>query len=230
MWRSLYRLREFAAPYRNWLGAGVFAFFLARVLEAQVPLFLAKGIDRLAALEGDQTLSDIDLTTPILGIIAAVIARYLVVTFARYSVRRSSLHIAFDLRQRLFSVLQTQGSKFFNEHTIGDMMTRAVADITLIQRLFSLGTILLVILVFATVVAFGYMFYLEPTLTLLLIPPLPFVYFYARWATQQTGIASKQVQDGLSELSDHVQENLSGIRTIQAMVQEENEIRPLQRR
>jgi ATP-binding cassette, subfamily B, multidrug efflux pump len=35
----------------------------------------------------------------------------------------------------------------------------------------------------------------------------------------------RDVQDRLSDLGSHVQENLSGIRTIQAMVQEENEIR-----
>jgi ATP-binding cassette subfamily B protein len=38
------------------------------------------------------------------------------------------------------------------------------------------------------------------------------------------GTASAQVQDRLSDLGTHTQENLSGIRTIQAMVQEENEI------
>ena len=38
------------------------------------------------------------------------------------------------------------------------------------------------------------------------------------------GIASKDVQDRLSDIGSHVQENLSGIRTIQAMVQEDNEI------
>ena len=39
------------------------------------------------------------------------------------------------------------------------------------------------------------------------------------------GVASKDVQDRMSDLAAHVQENLSGIRTIQAMVQEDNEIR-----
>jgi len=57
------------------------------------------------------------------------------------------------------------------------------------------------------------------------LPPLPFVFFYAKWASRQMGVASRQVQDQLSDLGAHVQENLSGIRTIQAMVQEEHEIR-----
>ena len=67
-----------------------------------------------------------------------------------------------------------------DRYTIGDMMTRAVADISLVQRLIAMGTILLVILVYATLVGFGFMLYLSPTLTLLLLPPLPFVFYYAQ--------------------------------------------------
>lgn len=237
MWTSLYRLREFVAPYGYWLTAGIVAFGVSRFLEALIPLFLAIGIDRLAAfattapdavagnLPAAGPSPDLSgLLLPIAGIIGAVAGRYLVVTFARYSVRRTGLNVAFDLRQRLFANLQLQGSRFFNEHSIGDMMTRAVADISLIQRLISLGTILVVIMVYATVIGFGFMLYLEPTLTLLLLPPLPIIYFYALWSSRQMGVASIDVQQGLSQLSDQVQENLSGIRTIQAMVQEDNEI------
>ena len=62
------------------------------------------------------------------------------------------------------------------------MMTRAVADISLIQRLISMGTILVVILVYASVMGFGFMLYLSPSLTVLLLPPMPFVFFYAQWS------------------------------------------------
>ena len=105
------------------------------------------------------------------------------------------------------------------------MMTRAVADIGLIQRLIAMGTILLVVLVFASVVGFGFMIALSPKLTLLVLPPLPLVFLYAWRVSKEMGVASRDVQDRLSDLATHVQENLSGIRTIQAMVQEENEIR-----
>ena len=39
------------------------------------------------------------------------------------------------------------------------------------------------------------------------------------------GVASAEVQQRLSDLGAHTQENLSGIRTIQAMVQEQNEVK-----
>lgn len=217
MFKSLFRLRVFISPYRWRLSLGIIAFGVARLFEASIPLSLAVGIDRAAA-------GNPDLLMPIAAIFGAVVGRFGVVTVARFLVRTSGLNVAFDLRQSLYNALQLQGSGFFNRYTIGDMMTRAVADISLIQRLISMGSILLVILVYATVFGFGFMLYLSPSLTLLLLPPLPFVFLYARWASHQMASASKDVQDRLSDLGAHVQENLSGIRTIQAMVQENNEI------
>ena len=215
--KSLWRLRHVIGKYRVRLGTGIVAFGLARFFEILVPIQTATAINRMA--EGNY-----DIMWQVVGIVGAVIARYIVVTFARYSVRKSGLSVAFDLRQRLYAALQDQGSDFFNQHTIGDMMTRAVADIALIQRLISMGTILLVILIYASVFGFAAMLYYSPTLTLLLLPPMPIVFWYAQRSSRRMGIASKDVQDRLSDLGAHVQENLSGIRTIQAMVQENNEI------
>ena len=217
MLKSLLRLRPFIAPYRWRLSSGVAAFGLARLFEGLVPFFLAMGIDRIAAGDGD-------VREPVLGIAAAVVARYLTVTVARYAVRTTGQRVAFDLRQRLYGDLQRQGARFFNRHGIGDMMTRAVADISLIQRLIAMGTILVIILAYATLVGFGFMLHFSPTLTLLLLPPMPFIYYSAKRLSRQMGSASMAVQNRLSDLAAQTQENLAGIRTIQAMAQEENEI------
>lgn len=217
MFASLWRLRLFIFPYRLRLSIGLIAFGFARAFEIAVPMLTAVAINKII-------VDDFDLTWEVLGIIGAVIGRYCVVTLARFSVRRVALYVAFDLRQKLYSDLQDQGAKFFAAHTIGDMMTRAIADIALIYRLIAMGTVLVVILVYATLMGYAAMLYYSPLLTLLLLPPMPFVFWYAQYSSRQMGIASKDVQDRLSDLGTHVQENLSGIRTIQAMVQEENEI------
>ncbi|MDA1075536.1 MAG: ABC transporter ATP-binding protein [Proteobacteria bacterium] len=218
MFKPLLRLTGYLTPYRLRMLSGIIAFGVSRLLEALIPLFLAMGIDSVADGKAD-------LGIPAIGILAAVVVRYGVITYARYAVRSVGLNIAFDLRQGLYNALQHQGSDFFGRYTVGDMMTRAVADISLIQRLVAMGSILLVIMVYASVVGFGFMLYLSPVLTLLLLPPMPFVFMYAQWSSRQMGIASQEVQDRLSDLGAHTQENLSGIRTIQAMVQEDNEIK-----
>jgi ATP-binding cassette subfamily B protein len=217
MLKSLWRLRHFIYPYRLRWFSGIIAFGFARGFEVMVPVLTAIAINRIA--EGD-----FDVTLPALGIVGAVIMRYIVVTFARFSVRKTGLNVAFDLRQRLYACLQDQGAEFFARYSIGDMMTRAVADIALIQRLIAMGTILLVILVYATVAGYAAMLYYSPLLTACMLVPMPMVYWYALHSSRQMGIASRDVQDRLSDMGTHVQENLSGIRTIQAMVQEENEI------
>jgi len=215
--RRLSRIGPFVRPYRWRLSGGIVAFGVSRLLEALVPLFLAIGIDRLAD-------NNHDLRLPVIGIFVSVLLRYSVVTYARYSVRKVGLYVAYDLRRALYAGLQRQGICFFNQHTIGDMMTRAVADISLIQRFIAMGTILFVIMIYATVIGFGFMLWLSPELTMLLIPPLPFVFLYAQRSARSMGVSSEAVQERLSDLGTHVQENLSGIRTIQAMAQEANEI------
>ena len=165
-----------------------------------VPVLTAISINRMAD-------GDFDLLYPVLGIIGAVVTRYCVVSFARFSVRRVALKVSFDLRQAFFHKLQEQGAEFFAEFSIGDMMTRAVADISLIQRLISMGTILLIIMVYATVVGFGFMLYYSPWLTLLLLPPCH--WFLSTLSTHKAmGTASAHVQDRLSDLGTHTQENL----------------------
>ena len=108
MWQSLWRLRHVIGRYRYRLGVGIVAFGIARGFEIMVPIFMAQGINRIA--EGNY-----DITGPVLSMLGAVVARYIVVTFARYSVRRSGLDVSFDLRGRLFSALQQQGGHLFFE-------------------------------------------------------------------------------------------------------------------
>lgn len=230
--RGLWRLKEYFDAYRWRILVGIALFGASRVLEASVFFFLGQGIDIIANAMKVQaatgTLPPLGLETPALCILGVVVTRYFVVTAARMLVRTTGVQIAYDLRQRLYERLQHQGLRFFNRYTIGDMMTRAVADISLIQRLFSMGVIMLVVMVYAPVVGLAFMLHYSPMLTLLILPPMPLVYLYASRAARNLAVSSRDVQDRMSDLGAVVQENLSGIRTIQAMGQEENEIRRFQ--
>jgi ATP-binding cassette subfamily B protein len=200
----------------------VIAFGVARMLEASVPLFLRDAIDRIESAVGAGTTAD--LAGPVTGITIAVLLRMGVVTYARTAIRRAGIGLAFDLRQALYDRLQHQGQLFFSRHAVGDMMTRAVSDVGLIRRLVSQGTILIVVMVYATVVGFAAMFWLAPQLAWLVVPPLPFVACYALYASRRMRAASADVQARLSRLTDRTQEAFGGIRTLQAMAREDGEL------
>lgn len=219
----LRRLTPWLLRQKGWIGASLVLFLLARLLEASIPLFLREGIDSVDAALGGAAASA-DLTVPALGIVGAVLARMVVVSGARICVRRAGINLAFDLRQGLFDRLQRQGVAFYGRHSVGDMMTRAVSDVGLIRRLLSTGTILLVIMVYATVVGFGAMFWLAPELAWVVLPPLPLVAFYAVRGSRRMNSASKEVQTRTSALTDRAQEAFGGIRTLQVMAREQQEI------
>ena len=218
MFRDLLRLVPFVRKYKGRLLGGISLFFIARIFEAAVPLCLMVGINNLAKGEPN-------LLLPILGIVGAVAARFLTVSWARIAVRRAGFLVQYDLREAFYKHLQLMGPSFFGQYAIGDLMTRAIADIQLIRRLIGNGTTMIVIFCFATLVGFSCMVLLSPTLTLLVLPPLPILFLYTWRTSLKLGLASRKVQEKLSSLGAQVQENLSGIRTIQAMALEREEVR-----
>jgi ATP-binding cassette subfamily B protein len=223
--KALLRLIPFVHPYRYKVLAGFIAFFIARLFEAASFLLVAEGIDAIDLLgRSGEVRNWRSVGVIALAIVGMVAGRFLVVIYARIVLRRIGIAVSFDLRQKLYAAVQRQGSQFFGRISVGDIMTRAIQDISLIQRLLSFGLILLVIMVYAPAIAIVIMLYKSATLTLFILPGLPIIFIYCWAMARQLAVTSLAVQQRLSDLSSHTQENLSGIRTVQAMVQEDNEI------
>ena len=215
----------FVHPYRYKVLAGFITFFIARLFEAASYLLVAEGIDAIDLLgRSGEVRNWRSVGVIALAIVCMVAGRFLVVIYARIVLRRIGIAVSFDLRQKLYASVQRQGSQFFGRISVGDIMTRAIQDISMIQRLLSFGLILLVIMVYAPAIAIVIMLYKSATLTLFILPGLPIIFIYCWAMARQLAVTSLAVQQRLSDLSSHTQENLSGIRTVQAMVQEDNEI------
>ena len=222
--KSLRRLAPFLRPYLFQISGGFVTFFVARFFEISTFWLVSQGIDAIGASIQDKT-PEYTLMEITLGIVICVLGRFIFVTHARRSVRRASIAVSFDLRQRLYAVVQKQGSDFFSRMGVGDIMTRAIQDISLVQRLIAFGAFMFVIMVYAPLFAIAFMLSKSVMLTLLILPALPVIFIYAKHVAVDLAITSRTMQDRLSDLAAHTQENLSGIRTIQAQAQEENEIK-----
>ncbi|MFZ3035490.1 MAG: ABC transporter ATP-binding protein, partial [Parvibaculum sp.] len=216
LWRLLPLVQRHG--WRFW--GGMSLINTGRLLEAFMPLFLKMGIDRVAA--GDNRLA-----LPALAILGLMVLRYWAFNFGRRFVREVGVEVAFELRQRLYWHLQLMGPRFFAGFTTGDLMARAINDITLIRQMIGMGTRLLFVLGFSGIVAFIFMLNQSASLTLLLLPGLPFFAVFGFILASRIFTQSTIVQEGFSSLSAQVQENLNGIRTIQTHVQEEHEINRL---
>lgn len=182
------------------------------------------GIDSIQQVI-ENTTPEYSIGEVTLGIVCCVLMRFIVVIYARRGLRRVGFAVSYDLRQSLFSKVQQQGSEFFARMGVGDIMTRAIQDIALIQRLIAFGSFGIVIMVYAPFFSTIAMIYKSPSLTLLILPVLPIIFLYGWKMSGAMADSSLAMQEGLSALTTHTQENLSGIRTVQAQAQEQNEIK-----
>lgn len=229
--RSLLRLTHYLKRYRLSFGLAVVGMIIARGFEGMIPLFVKTGIDRIAAGQSGLAQGNLDLdqatavlSGPALAIVGCVILQMLVTIAYRIAMRRIGVNAAFDLRNRLYEHLQLQGPGFYSHYTIGDLMARAINDITLCREILAGAIRMTLILLLTAVIGLIFMFTLSPALTLAILLPMPLIGFVAYLFSKRIYARSRLVQEGFADLSTFVQENLNGIRTVQAMAQEDREI------
>ncbi|MEE4302132.1 MAG: ABC transporter ATP-binding protein [Pseudomonadales bacterium] len=219
----LARLLPYHARYALPFWLGMAGLLVARIFEALIPVYLRDGIDRVEAALGVPDASA-ELLVPGVAILVCVLLRYLFIVFSRRVIRRIGVSVAYDLRKRVYAHLQRMGPTFFQQHPTGDLMARAVNDIQLVRQLVGMGLRTILVLVFSATTGLAFMFVLAPQLAWVVLPPLPVIAWVGWRASRAVFAASTSVQAGFADLSEQVQENLGGIRTVQAQVQEAREI------
>ena len=134
-----------------------------------------------------------------------------------------SRKIEFDILNDLFSHLLSLDRLWYQKQKTGDLMSRATNDLRAVREFFGLGILILIDAVFVIVMAVTMMVWIDAELTLKVFIPLPVVSILFFSFVKEIGKRHEAVQKHLSRITEHVQENLSGIRVLHAFVQEENE-------
>ena len=184
-----------------------------------VPLLMKDAIDSLAAPELPPTI-----VRPALLMVAIACVRFGIFIVARRVMRRISIAVSYDLRKRIFNHVQYQGTAFFNRFNTGDLMSRAINDINMVRMVVSFGWVNIITFVFTIATGMYFMFDLSAELAIWVIIPLPFVAIVGFMMARAMFPYYRDQQEAMASLTAFTQENLNGIRTIQAMAQEEREI------
>lgn len=173
-----------------------------------------------------QSLSEIS------GWAALMLALAVVLFFLKFAFRSiiigKSRDIECFLRSKLFAHLQTLPPDFYNKNKTGDLMAYVINDLGAVRMAFAMGFVFLVegVLVnLSSVAVMAVNINLE--LTMIAVVPVAaaaFVIFFLRSKIRRKFTL---VQDAFADLSDKIQENLSGIRIVKGYVQEESEIQKL---
>lgn len=161
---------------------------------------------------------------PAIGMLALALGRSATHIASRRALRRVSVTVCYDLRKRIFNHVQHQGPAFFNRFNTGDLMSRAVNDVRMVYMASSFGWVQIATLCFSFGASLFWMLRMSPTLTLWVMLPLPAVVVAGYAMSRGMYPYFRDKQEAMSAITSFAQENMNGIRTIQAMAQENHEI------
>ncbi len=169
-----------------------------------------------------------ELTVEIVGWIAlTVIGLGLIVAIGRFiwriNIFGTARKLEYWLRRKLFHKYLQLDDTFYNHHRIGDLMAHVTNDVLMVRNSMGGGIVMIFDAVFITVFTVIMMiFTVGLKISLIAILALPFLAITVSFMAKPMRQRSRQVQDTFSELTNEVQENISGIHNIKAFNIEKN--------
>jgi ATP-binding cassette subfamily B multidrug efflux pump len=139
---------------------------------------------------------------------------------SRVRIFHAAREIEFQIRNDLFEHLQRLPQSFYAAWRTGDLMSRCVNDLTAIRLMLGPGLLQVAqtpILMVSAIVA---MFVMDPLLAALVLLPYPLFLLIARAFGRVMHASNLAVQVGLSDMSNHLQESVSGISVVKAYAME----------
>jgi len=206
--------------YRREMTAGIFALLMADFAALLIPLLLKLVVDELPK---GPSRSDLMGFGGILLVVAFVQA------ISRFGWRKllfgPSRKVETDISNNLFSHFLSLDKIWFLRQKTGDLMSRATNDLRAVRDFVGLGLLILIDCVVVIVCCVSLMIWINPSLTLVVLVPLPVLSILFWKFLPEMGRRHEVVQEHLAKITSHVQENLAGVRVLHAFVQEEAEKR-----
>jgi ABC-type multidrug transport system fused ATPase/permease subunit len=214
--RVLKRLFTLVVPYWRTLLVDAW-LLLGRVGLALVPPLIQKAI--VDEVIGGRSLARLG---PLVALMVGVYLAQKVVEsgdmFLRHALGEKFI---FDLRVRLYAYLQRLSLSFFERTSTGELMSRVTNDVNALEQFVTHGVALTAVDLLRLVGSAGILLALEWRLALLVLLPVPVLGLLLRAFNTRVRPIYRRVRARLGDINAQLQDNLSGIRVIQAFGREE---------
>lgn len=191
-------------------------------LQAAGPLLLKTAID-------DSTGGRTDRLWPLM--VALIVLEVLTFGSAflrRYLGGRLALGVQHDLRLGVFSAVQRLDGAKQDELRTGQIVSRSITDLQLVQSLLMMAPLAVGTVVFA-LAALAAMIYLSIPLTIIAVIVLPLVAWLAGRTRLTLFPATWSAQQRAADLAQHVEETVTGVRVVKGFGQEAREVARLEK-
>lgn len=209
-------INDYYKKYWIYFLIGIVFLIIVDYAQIEIPVYLRNIIDGLVQGTIDETgiFDNIGWITLMAAII--IIGRFL----WRVSLLQAARRINFDMRNQLFAHHEALDISYYNRSKSGELMALYTNDLEAIKRSVGFGLVLIVDAVFLGTLVFIRMFTLSVSMTLLILAPVLVTgvlgYFLSKEIRKRFG----ERQKVFAEMSDYVNENMSGIQVVKSFVKE----------
>jgi len=215
-------LKKFFSYYQPYKSLFILDFscaILAALLELAFPLAVNRVVDDL--LPTGQWSIILWACAGLLAIYALSAVLQFVVTYWGHML---GVNIETDMRKHLFTHVQKQSFRFFDNNKTGHLVSRMTNDLMDIGEIAHHGPEDVFIAVMTLIGSFVLMFSINPSLALLTFVIVPIIIMLALYFSKKMTTAFRSMFSKVADYNARVENNVSGMRVVQAFANEDYEI------
>jgi ATP-binding cassette, subfamily B, multidrug efflux pump len=212
------KLINYLKPYKWQTVQGISALFVVNALSVYIPLLIRDGIDRLKTGFTVDYLTNLGIA--IVGLASIV---WVVRMISRVLIFGVGRQVQATMKQNIFEHILELEPGYFAMMTVGDLVNRFTSDVENIMRLVGFAVLSTANIIFAYSLTLPAMLYIDVKLTIYALGVYPLMLISVQLFSGQLRTQQMTVQESLSDLSESIQESMSGIALIKIYAQEENE-------
>ncbi|MEL4896476.1 ABC transporter ATP-binding protein [Crocosphaera sp. Alani8] len=218
---ALSRLRQLARylrPHKRNVTLGMIALFVVNGLGVYIPLVIRDSVDNLR-----QSFAFEEILGVVILIVILASLSWGIRMLSRLWIFGIGRDVEFNLKQGIFEHLLTLEPAYFARNTSGDLINRATSDVDNIRRLVGFALLSVANTIFAYGLTLPAMLAINVRLSLIAVAVYPFMLITVQIFSTKLQQEQLEVQAKLSDISQLIQEDMSGIALIKIYAQEENE-------
>ncbi|WP_298782407.1 ABC transporter ATP-binding protein [uncultured Polaribacter sp.] len=204
------RLMSFASKYRFHFFIAASSTILLALFSVLTPLILIDTVDNYIATKDKEGLLNYTLIMLVI-LLVEVLLRFTFIYFANWV----GQHIIRDIRAKIFRHILQFKMSYFDNNSVGRLVTRVVSDIETIAAFFSVGvfTIISEILVMLSVIVV--LLILDVKLALITFAILPILLYATKLFQVAIKNTFQEVRNQVANLNGFVQERVTGMKIVQ---------------
>ena len=215
----LKRFFSYYKPYKKLFMLDFSCAVLAALLELAFPLAVHRVVDDLLPSSNWKWI--LWGCISLLGIYIISACLHYVVTYWGHKL---GINIESDMRKKLFTHVQKLSFRFFDNNKTGHLVSRMTNDLMDIGEIAHHGPEDLFIALMTLTGAFAIMFSINWQLALLSFIVIPLIVCLSLYFSKKMSIAFKRFFADIADFNARVENNVSGMRVVQAFANEDHEI------